>query len=59
MTSGEYGNALLRALEDPPYGRHLTQAKVSSSDNITLRLQHMFNALIVHRRSSHKQWLIH
>ncbi|CDS08461.1 hypothetical protein LRAMOSA09823 [Lichtheimia ramosa] len=27
LTRGEYGNALLRALEDPPYGRHLTQAK--------------------------------
>lgn len=37
MTSGEYGNALLRALEDPPYGRHLTQAKVSSSDSITFK----------------------
>ncbi|KAG0165532.1 hypothetical protein DFQ28_008579 [Apophysomyces sp. BC1034] len=35
LTRGELNNALIRALEEPPYGRHLENAKTTSTQTVT------------------------
>ncbi|KAI9484454.1 arp2/3 complex [Zychaea mexicana] len=43
LTKGDLNNALLRALEDPPYGRQLAQAKLTSTQTL-LEVLNLFRA---------------
>ncbi|KAI7852407.1 actin-related protein 2/3 complex subunit 5 [Circinella umbellata] len=43
LTKGDLNNALLRALEDPPYGRQLAQAKQTSTQTL-LEVLNLFRA---------------